>query len=53
MRIIIIIFIMLIPINFIGLCECKNWQKDEKYWLFALAMNMCGLLYTTLILMSK
>jgi len=42
MKIIALIFIFLVLINFIGLVECKNWKKDEKYWLFAIVMSFVG-----------
>ena len=42
MKILLLIFTLLVPINFIGMVECKNWKKDEKYWLFSMVMSMIG-----------
>lgn len=44
MKILLITFMLLIPINFVGLVECKDWKKDEKHWLFALVMSVLGML---------
>ena len=44
MKIILLIFMFLVIANFIGMVECKNWKKDEKYWLFAMVMSILGVL---------
>ena len=46
LKTITIIFMVLIPINLVGLVECKDWKKDEKYWLFALVMSILGFIVT-------
>jgi len=42
MKILALIFTLLIPINFVGMVACKDWKKDEKYWLFAMIMSFMG-----------
>lgn len=44
MKYLLMTFMVLIVVNFIGMVECKNWKKDEKKWLFALIMSMAGTL---------
>ena len=42
MRILLLVFMFLTVINFVAMVECKNWKKDEKYWLFSMVMSIIG-----------
>ena len=42
MKILALIFMLLVPINFVGMVECRDYKKDEKYWLFAMIMSFIG-----------
>jgi len=48
LKTIAVIFLLLIPINFIGFVECENWKRDEKHWLFSLIMSVMGFCITAI-----
>lgn len=50
MRYLLLVFALLIPVNFVGMVGCK--KQDERYWLFALVMSIMGILIILLRLMG-